>query len=93
MLILLGEIQDIVTERPKGSVLVLADFAGAEIDKEVATRMKEVLVFDRPYVKKAAWVGAENVPKVFYERFKQFSQRDLPIFDTREEGLEWLVKD
>jgi hypothetical protein len=28
--------------------------------------MKEVAVFDRPYVKRAALVGAQSLPKVFY---------------------------
>ena len=88
---LLPEIQATVTEKPRGSVLVLADFSGAQIDKTVATRLKEVLVFDRPFVKRSAWVGTENLPQVFYEGFKQFSQRDFPKFKTREEGMEWLV--
>jgi hypothetical protein len=80
-----------VAQHPPGSVLVLADFAGAQIDKQVATRVKEVLVLDRPYVKRAAWVGTESLPKVFYEHFKSFSQRDLPTFKTREEAMDWLV--
>ncbi len=72
-------------------MLILADFAGAPIDKEIGVRMKEVLVFDRPYVKRAAWVGAEGVPKVFYENFKAFSRRDFPTFESREAAMEWLV--
>ena len=91
LLILLPRIKAVVTEQPKDSVLVLADFTGSQMDKEVATRVKEVLVFDRPYVKKAAWVGAEEVPNVFYENFKSFSRRDLPMFKTQSEALEWLV--
>ena len=90
---LLSDIQDTVGEQPQGSVLILADFHGAQIDKAVATRMKEVLVFDRPYVKRAAWVGTEDLPKVFYENFKTFSQRDFPTFKTREEALDALVKE
>ncbi len=93
MLALLNDIQDTVGEQPRGSVLILADFHGAQIDKAVATRMKEVLVFDRPYVKRAVWIGTEDLPKVFYENFKTFSQRDLPTFKTREEALEALTKD
>jgi hypothetical protein len=88
---LLTEIQNTVTQKPRGSVLILADFGGAQIDKAIATRIKEVLVFDRPYVKRAAWVGTEQLPNVFYEGFKQFSQRDFPKFNSREEALEWLV--
>jgi hypothetical protein len=91
ILALLYTVQKTVAAQPQGSLLVLADFDQAEIDKEVATRMKEVLVFDRPFVKRAAWFCAESMPKVFYESFKTFSRRDLPIFKTREEALDWLV--
>jgi hypothetical protein len=30
---------------------------------------------------------------VFYEHIKVFSQRDLPTFKTRQEALDWLVKE
>lgn len=91
LLILLEQIRADVTRQAPDSVLILAEFAGAKIDKRVATRLKEVLVLDRPFVKRAAWVGTESLPHVFYEHFKNFSQRELPVFDTREEALEWLV--
>jgi hypothetical protein len=35
----------------------------------------------------------ESLPKVFYENIKSFSRRDLPVFNTREEALEFLVCD
>jgi hypothetical protein len=93
MLALLAEIRAIIEEQPRESVLTLADFHGAQIDRAIATRMKEVLVFDRPYVKRSAWVGTESLPKVFYENFKHFSQRDFPAFSSREEALDWLVRE
>ena len=46
-----------------------------------------------PYLKRSAWVGTDNLPKVFYEHMKSFSQRELPTFKTREEALDWLVAD
>lgn len=82
-----------VTTHPKGSLLLLADFSGAEFDRETLSKMKEAAVFDRPHLKKSAWVGTDNLPKVFYEHLKVFSQRDLPTFKTREEALDWLVRD
>ena len=82
-----------VTSHPKGSLLLLADFTGAEFDREAITTMKEGTVFDRPYLKKSAWVGTENLPKVFYEHIKVFSQRELPTFKSREEALQWLVQE
>jgi hypothetical protein len=82
-----------VTPQPRGSVLLLADFTAAKLDKKAIDIMKPALVMDRPYLKRSAWVGAENIPKTLYEHLKSFSRRDLPTFKTREEAMEWLVKD
>ena len=89
--LLLDQVRAIVARHEPGSVLTLADFTGAHVDKDVATKIKEVLVRDRPYVKRSAWVGTESLPHVFYEHFKSFSQRELPTFKTRDEAMEWLV--
>jgi hypothetical protein len=91
LLALLDQVRADIARHAPGSVLTLVDISGAQIDKQVATRVKEVLVLDRPYVKRSAWVGTESLPHVFYEHFKTFSQRELPAFKTREEALEWLV--
>jgi hypothetical protein len=73
--------------------LILSDFRGASIDQEAIRVMKETAVFDKPYVKKSAWTGAENFPRVFSENLRSFSRREFPVFETREEALAWLVKD
>ena len=82
-----------VTAEPRGSVLLLADLTGSKIDKKSLEIIKPVLVFDRPHLKRSAWVGVENLPKIFYEHLKSFSQRELPLFQTREEAMDWLVED
>jgi hypothetical protein len=82
-----------VTTEPRESVLLLADFSGAKFDKAAVERLKEVTVYDRPHLKRSAWVGIESLPKIYYENIKAFSQRELPAFKTREEALEWLVED
>jgi len=82
-----------VTSEPRGSVLLLADFTGTEFDRVAIDRLKEAAVFDRPHLKRSAWVGIEKLPKVFYEHIKNFSQRDLPTFETREQAMDWLVSD
>ena len=93
ILLLIEQVRAIVVRHVHGSMLVLADFTGAEVDKKVATRLKEVLTLDRPYVKKSAWVGAESVPHVFQDNIKSFTQRDYPTFKTREEAMDWLVEE
>jgi hypothetical protein len=91
IVLLLDLVRADIARHAPGSLLTLTDFTGAHIDKSVATKGKEVLVLDRPYVKRAAWVGTESLPHVYYEDFKSFSQRDLPAFKTREEAMDWLV--
>ena len=91
ILLLLEEIQRTVAQHERDSLLTLADMTGAHIDRDVVTRMKEVLVHDRPYVKRSAWIGAESIPKVYRENVKSFTQREYPSFKTREEAMDWLV--
>jgi hypothetical protein len=90
---LLTEVQHIVTAQPPKSVLTLSDLTGAQFSRATITRMKEVAVFDRPYVKRAALVGAQSLPNVFYEALKTFSQREFRKFKTREEAMDWLVRE
>src|ERR1700722_7683739 len=82
-----------VTSEPRESVLLLADFTGAEFDRIAIERLKESAGFDRPHVKRSAWVGIDKLPHIFFEHIKNFSQRDLPAFKTREEAMEWLITD
>jgi len=81
-----------VATQPLGSVLLLADFTGSAFDKTAIEALKKATVFDRPHIKRSAWVGTEQLPKVFYENLKSFSQRALPTFKTHEEALDWLVE-
>jgi hypothetical protein len=83
----------IVTAQPLHSVLILTDFTGASFDNEALRTMKESAVFDKTHVKKSALVGAENLPQGFYDVLKQFSRREFPTFNTREEALDWLIED
>jgi hypothetical protein len=86
-------VPDYVTVNPLGSVLVLTDFTGAAFDRDAIRAMKETAVFDKPYVKKSALIGTEDLPASFYDELKTFSRRDLLIFKTREDALDWLAVD
>jgi hypothetical protein len=93
MLPLLKQVQTTVAHHEPKSLLILANYAGAEIDHKVAMKIKEVLALDRPFVKKAAWLGAEHIPHAHSENFHLFSQRETATFKTRGEALEWLVQE
>lgn len=92
MIPLLKLVSATIAEQARGSVLVLAKYENTEIDHDVAMKIKEVLTLDRPYVKKAAWLGTEKIPHAYMENFHSFSQREIVTFKNQEDALEWLVK-
>jgi hypothetical protein len=49
--------------------------------------MQQTAVFDKPHIKKSAFVGAECLPQRFAESLKSFSRREFPAFKTRDEAL------
>jgi hypothetical protein len=85
------KVPDYVTVQPLGSMLVLTDFTAVKFDRDAVRAVKEVAVFDKPFIKKSALVGTETFPKDFYEELKSFSRRELLIFKKREDALDWLV--
>jgi hypothetical protein len=93
MQLLLERARITVAKHPRESLVTLADYTESIVDHAVATKIKEVLTLDRPFVKKTAWVGTESIPHAFMENFHTFSQREIATFKTREEAADWLVKD
>jgi hypothetical protein len=89
---LADQVPAIVMQEPAGSVLAVADFTGAEFDKDAVERIKIATAFDRPHVSRAAWVLTENLPKALYDSIRRFSARDFPVFHTREEALDYVAE-
>jgi hypothetical protein len=84
-------VPDVITAQPRSSVLVLVDFTGASFDQEAFRALKETLVFDKPYIKRSAWIGAAAFSQEFRQELVAFSRRELPDFGSRNEALAWLV--
>ena len=91
MQLLLEYVRVVVAKHPPESLVTLGDYTGATVDHAVATKIKEVMTLDRPFVRKTAWVGSESIPHAFMENFQTFSQREIVTFKTREEAMDWLV--
>jgi SpoIIAA-like len=89
----MDEVERTIAAEPPDSVLTLSDFTGMQIDRESADRLKVVATRDRPHVHRAAFVGADSIPEVFYRALESFSSRHFPKFKTREEALDWLTSD
>jgi len=89
----MDEVEYVVAAEPPNSVLTLSDFTATHFDKALADRMKVVAAKDRPHVRRAALVGAESIPDVYFHNLESFSARHFPKFKTREEALDWLTAD
>src|ERR1035441_376323 len=86
-------VPNLVATHPLGSVLILSDFTGASCDAEAIRVLQETAVFDKPFVKKSAFVGTGSFPQEFSENLSSFSRRAFPDFKTRDEALAWLWND
>jgi hypothetical protein len=84
---------DLVITLPRRSVLILTDFTGASFNEDAVRAMEQAAVFDKPFIKKSAWVGAISLPDEFSNRVKSFSRREFAVFRTHSEAMDWLVKD
>jgi hypothetical protein len=88
---LANRVPDVVTREPFGSVLVVADFAEVEFSRDAIERIKIGTALDRPHVKRSAWVLTENLPKALYDSIRSFSAREFPVFNTREEAMDYVA--
>jgi len=85
------QVPDTVTQEPPGSVLLLGDFSRARFTRESVQHVKIAAAFDRPHLKRSAWVLTENLPQALFDSVRSFSAREIPSFATREEALDYLV--
>ena len=89
----MDEVERVIAAEPPDSMLTLSDFTGTQFDRESADRVKVVATRDRPHVHRAALVGAESIPAVYFHNLEAFSARHFPKFSSREEALDWLTSD
>jgi hypothetical protein len=82
-----------VTTKPRASVLLLVNFTGASFDQEAIRVIKESAVFDKPYIKKSAWIVGNDTLEGINAEIRDFSRRELPIFKNIRQAVTWLIKD
>jgi hypothetical protein len=81
----------IAREQPN-SVLTLNDVTGTTFDKESVAVLQAKVVGNAPYVRRAAVIGISGLQRLIYEGVQAFSRRRIPLFESRQEALRWLVE-
>lgn len=87
-----SQVPAVVTQEPHDSVLLLADFSNSGFSKHSIEEIKVAAVFDKPHIKRAAWVLTDNLPKTLFDSIRTFSGRKIPVFASREEAMDYLVR-
>ena len=87
------EMHRVISREPLNSVLTLNDVTGTGFDSESVAVLKSKVAANAPYVRRAAVFGITGLQRLIYEAVQRFTERSIPAFDSREQALEWLVRD
>ena len=83
----------VIAREEPNSVLTLNDVTGTTFDKESVALLQAKVAANAPYVRRAAVIGISGLQRLIYESVQAFSKRRLPLFNSRQEALAWLVRD
>ena len=80
-----------VAAQPLKSLRVLTRVRDARYNGPVLNGMKELAAHDEPYVIASAVVGLSGLLRIAYTAVTAFSKRNIRVFDTDQEALDWLA--
>jgi hypothetical protein len=86
------EVKSWITSQKKDSLLTITDVTDQHFDKESINAFKELALHNKPYVKSGTVVGITGLLKIAYSTIMTFSGRNMPVYNTRTEAMDWLVK-
>lgn len=87
------ECHRVLAGQPPGSALTLNDVSGTRFDHESVAFLKSIVKSNAPFVKRAAVVGVTGLQRLIYEAVQAFSKRSIPCFTSRQDALDWLIKE
>jgi hypothetical protein len=83
----------VISRELPNSVLTLNDVTGTSFDQKSVELLKSRVAANAPYVKRAAVIGINGLQRLIYEAVKLFTRRSIPNFSSRQEALDYLVRD
>ncbi len=86
------EVMAWIKKQPEDSLYTITDVTDQHFDKELIEAFKKLTLNNKPYVKIGAVVGITGLLKIAYSTIMAFSGRKMPMFNTRDEALNWFSK-
>lgn len=78
--------------QPDHTALTVTDGTGARYTPRVLDALKQLAAHNKPFVKAAAGVSDNRLHRVVITAVAVFTGRHIPVFSTRAEAMDWLVK-
>jgi hypothetical protein len=88
---LLNKVVATAQSQPENSVRELTDVTGAHFDTQMLNSLKELSTSVAPYVRASAMIGTSGLLHVALSAVRRVSKRNIKVFDSREEALDWLA--
>ncbi len=89
---LLDRAAQVVQSQPPKSVLVLVDLTRARFSERISRSSKTTTANNTPYIRASVLVGVSGLMEIMMRAVSTFAHRELVAMRTREEALEWLVR-
>lgn len=89
----LVEVQKIVLEQPKGSLLVLSNFTDTTIAGDLMSTLNESSAVTKDHVKKTAVLGVTGIKRRLADMLTKLTGQPLKYFDDEYAAKEWLIEE
>jgi hypothetical protein len=80
-----------VATQPRKSLRILTNVRDTRYNGAVLQGMKELAKHDEPYVIASAVIGLTGLLRIAYTAITTFSRRNIAVFGTEKEALDWLA--
>ena len=80
----------IVKNYPPASAYTLVNFTNLRFSAEFLSELKELKLHNKQYVKSGEVFGVKGLQKVVFDSVMKLTGRNLPIFNSKQEGMDWL---
>lgn len=84
------EAKEVIKKYPPASALTLVNFTNLRFSSQFLAELKELTIHNKPYVKSGAAFGIQGLQKVVFDSVMKMTGRNLPLFNSKEGGLDWL---
>jgi hypothetical protein len=88
----LEEVEAIVLNEPKNSILVISDFSNTEITGELMPILNEASKITKSHVYRTAAIGISGINRKLGELLSRITGQQIMYFTNETEAKEWLVK-